>query len=519
MALFTLVDGMRTGAYTGAKVGDYIGGDRRDFVGARAVVNGNDRADLIAGYAQEYLGRVGSLKGSQGQAQTPKVPSPTQPTSTGTQVVHKGTKLIVTIGDAVFEYYHQGTRHTSNGRTVLSAQGIRWVLNRRPRTKTREDLSLKDLAIQVTKAHGLTLDWQATVNPEYSHISQLGISDYQLLLREAKAAGLWVSENGASLVVKDLKNLADTEVILKPGHNLVSYTIADVPLDGSKEAGTSLAPLEPKAKVEPLTGQLANLKPDVDPAKSHDVTGKKASEPKGTQKPGTEAATQASASRYKRVQGLPSTFVVPLSTEMLDLVPLCVVRTQGLSGTLSRAWVVDKVTHKSDGTTTLDVYSPVEVLDLSPPPTAAPGIQGPVALKPGGFIAPVKGFPITSLVGYRVHPVTGANRMHAGTDVGCPGGTPLVASISGTMKHYGFNEGGYGVYCEIIGDNGWSCLYAHLTSIDVPHGAKVQQGQRMATSGNTGIGTGDHLHFEIRSGDEIKKPEDVGLKGGLGDVW
>ena len=48
-----LVNGMQEGTFTGVRLDSYINAKGTDFVGARRVVNGQDRAELIAGYAQE----------------------------------------------------------------------------------------------------------------------------------------------------------------------------------------------------------------------------------------------------------------------------------------------------------------------------------------------------------------------------------------------------------------------------------------------------------------------------------
>lgn len=49
-----IVEGMKLGTFTGKKLADYITLQRSDFVQARKIVNGMDKADLIAGYAREF---------------------------------------------------------------------------------------------------------------------------------------------------------------------------------------------------------------------------------------------------------------------------------------------------------------------------------------------------------------------------------------------------------------------------------------------------------------------------------
>lgn len=46
---------MTHGTYTGKKLSDFISGAKVDFVGARRIVNGTDKAELIAGYANNFL--------------------------------------------------------------------------------------------------------------------------------------------------------------------------------------------------------------------------------------------------------------------------------------------------------------------------------------------------------------------------------------------------------------------------------------------------------------------------------
>ena len=61
---------------------------------------------------------------------------------------------------------------------------------------------------------------------------------------------------------------------------------------------------------------------------------------------------------------------MPLSSVTLTLEPLQAVRTTGLTGVLSRIWLIDSVSHDvAEGKTTLQCYSPIEVLDTSSPET------------------------------------------------------------------------------------------------------------------------------------------------------
>ncbi len=113
------------------------------------------------------------------------------------------------------------------------------------------------------------------------------------------------------------------------------------------------------------------------------------------------------------------------------------------------------------------------------------------------FIRPLTGGRITSNFGYRTAPTAGASTNHKGVDIATPTGTPIVASCGGTVTKARW-ESGYGYVVYISHEGGVETRYAHLSRILVSAGDKVKQGERIALSGNTGVSTGPHLHFEMR---------------------
>lgn len=105
---------------------------------------------------------------------------------------------------------------------------------------------------------------------------------------------------------------------------------------------------------------------------------------------------------------------------------------------------------------------------------------------------------ITSLFGWRVHPITGEYRFHAGTDLGAPQGTPVIAAATGQVATADF-LGGYGLAVILLHEKGTQqSLYAHLSEIFVQPGQPVEQGTVIGRVGSTGNSTGPHLHFEWR---------------------
>lgn len=111
---------------------------------------------------------------------------------------------------------------------------------------------------------------------------------------------------------------------------------------------------------------------------------------------------------------------------------------------------------------------------------------------------PVQGARITSSFGPRVHPVLGYTRVHKGTDFAVPIGTTVYASGDGVVDFVG-PHGGHGDFVRIRHKDGVETAYAHLSryAAGVVVGATVRQGQAVAFSGNTGLSSGPHLHYEV----------------------
>lgn len=103
---------------------------------------------------------------------------------------------------------------------------------------------------------------------------------------------------------------------------------------------------------------------------------------------------------------------------------------------------------------------------------------------------------VTSRFGPRNSPVAGASSNHRGIDMGVSIGTPVYSSADGYVVSV-MHTGARGLFVLIKhGDNLYT-RYQHLNSSAVSSGQYVKRGQKIATSGNTGIGSGPHLHFEI----------------------
>lgn len=122
----------------------------------------------------------------------------------------------------------------------------------------------------------------------------------------------------------------------------------------------------------------------------------------------------------------------------------------------------------------------------------------PGAISSKGWARPAAGY-ISSGYGYRVHPIYGTVRFHAGTDLAAGCGIPIYAARGGEVTYAGWN-GTYGNFILINHGGGLATGYAHIATgkTFVKFGEQVSTGTHIANVGTTGGSTGCHLHFEVR---------------------
>lgn len=114
---------------------------------------------------------------------------------------------------------------------------------------------------------------------------------------------------------------------------------------------------------------------------------------------------------------------------------------------------------------------------------------------------------ISSGFGMRRHPIRKVRQFHTGIDIPQTKGTPVYVTGNGIVKQKGYNSG-YGYYIEVAHAGGFSSFYAHLSKILVNVGDRVNIAEQIACVGNTGVSTGNHLHYEVRKGNRYFNPSD-----------
>lgn len=127
------------------------------------------------------------------------------------------------------------------------------------------------------------------------------------------------------------------------------------------------------------------------------------------------------------------------------------------------------------------------------------------SLRKAFLTSPLEFSRVTSGFGMRVHPIARDWRQHKGVDYAAPIGTAIRTVGDGVIE-FANQQRGYGNVVEIAHRDGKKTVYAHLNSIAVQKGQRVEQGDNIGTVGRTGWATGPHLHFEFRINGEHHDP-------------
>lgn len=123
--------------------------------------------------------------------------------------------------------------------------------------------------------------------------------------------------------------------------------------------------------------------------------------------------------------------------------------------------------------------------------------QGILNQIPNGWPITNKG--VTGKFGWRDHPILKRKEFHPGIDLAASIGTPIYAPASGVVEFSGYSNNGYGYNVILLHNFGFKSVFAHMTRKDVVKaGGFVNKGDLIGYTGNTGLSTGPHLHYEVR---------------------
>lgn len=125
---------------------------------------------------------------------------------------------------------------------------------------------------------------------------------------------------------------------------------------------------------------------------------------------------------------------------------------------------------------------------------------------PNGHVIEDNG--ITGSFGWRHHPILNKKEFHPGIDLRAALNTPIYAPANGVVEYAAYSNNGYGYSVILIHNFGFKTVYAHMMRKDVVKaGQFVKKGDLLGYTGNTGLSTGPHLHYEVRFINKLLDPK------------
>ena len=110
---------------------------------------------------------------------------------------------------------------------------------------------------------------------------------------------------------------------------------------------------------------------------------------------------------------------------------------------------------------------------------------------------PTPNVQLTSGFGTRVHPITKQRKRHDGLDFAAQRGTPIYAPADAVIEKVNSSQHGYGNQLILNHAMGFVSTYSHMSKFNVKAGQFVNKGELIGWTGNSGLSTGPHLHYEI----------------------
>ncbi|MEP0980073.1 M23 family metallopeptidase [Leptolyngbya sp. FACHB-17] len=318
----------------------------------------------------------------------------------------------------------------------------------------------------------------------------------QLLRRLGCLSSLGVFSSGITLAQAAPTTSLQTSVTASPSPVVVAPTAADLTPTASASSPTTPAPAAPEKEAPDPAPPVEIEIPQSSPVSESPLVKPQAA----PENPAPNYVPPSSIVIEKRDSAPKVTTVKPKTTGIANAV------SKAISGVIrpkfNPAQPEAEAEAEAPSTETASSWAPPSIVPPSFVQDYFNRTVRPLGLPGNGDVRLL--FPlsipsaITSVFGWRVHPITGDQRLHTGTDLGAPMGTPVLAALTGRVIMADF-FGGYGLAIALEHTNGsQQTLYAHLSEIFVKPGDVVKQGTVIGRVGSTGNSTGPHLHFEFR---------------------
>ncbi len=121
---------------------------------------------------------------------------------------------------------------------------------------------------------------------------------------------------------------------------------------------------------------------------------------------------------------------------------------------------------------------------------------------------PLKKTKVTAKFGWRIHPITKKKKYHNGIDLKAKRKTKVFSTADGIVRYVqDKNKGAFGRMIIIAHNFGFETIYAHLRYTNVKVGDVIKKGTMIGKSGNSGLSSGPHLHYEVRYATKVLNPK------------
>jgi murein DD-endopeptidase MepM/ murein hydrolase activator NlpD/rare lipoprotein A (peptidoglycan hydrolase) len=516
--------------------------------------------EALRPYAKKFvlaLNRANGLKTSE-DAQGDAVNS-TQSAQVETGAIAKsscGSPITIKLGFdgqtfVANSFIHTGIKFNQSSRVLeFAGHAASWVMTQRIKNSAYSNMTLKQIAAKITKSYGMKLEMDEE-GEKYEYFPQRNSSDYESLLTECRRLGFKVYCQGKTLYIKRRENVtaAKPAFVLVYGENMgIDFQINhQAGKDGSGGA-RSADPAqnnttgEVKFELDADTGKVKQVRKEnligtgSKEGQSTFTTGNAISLPKPITT-GQKSDGQGKEND-KRSKGIQASCEFPTTPEALLITPDTAFKTEGISKTADRYWVVESITHSyknGASITSVALYSPLKSKSPSPAISSASASAPEKASTPQQPIESAADFDPNAPKFIRPCPgsLTSKHRTenprrpkHRGIDISSIGGNgaggKVVAAASGTVTvciSYCKNGdracgGRGGNYITIDHGGGWKSRYMHLHpgTVKVAENQKVKQGEMLGIEGNSGDSRGTHLHFEIwKGGTDLNPRKYIGM--------
>lgn len=330
-------------------------------------------------YADEIQEAIGDSKPSQqAEGKLDEAKKPTKRAKTNA-VTKAGSQITIEMGYggapiAAYSFLHTGLTLDvfAPDKLTFAGQAASWVLAQYKNNTAYTNLSFKQIAQQVASKYGLNLEMTED-GPTYEYFAQRGITDYDMLLIEARRLGFRIQTVGNTLKI-GAREVKDQGFRLIMGENMgttltVTHEAAGQSSGGARSSDPSAKTTtgEKKFAVDPDTGEVVQQQEEVAGAGNQETnaletTGNHAAILKPIESE-PDSAAKARKENEKRVFGIVANFSCPATPETLLLDPDSAFYTEGLSAFLDRIWVIQQLTHsynQAGFTSTGTVYSPLK---------------------------------------------------------------------------------------------------------------------------------------------------------------